>query len=113
MYSLCEFLVNGHSGTTSTNSFGALSLAYGGSGWNQTDMAVNQRFRAYPNNFLFSGYVNGSSVTNRGSLGDWWAKSAYSAPNAYNLYLGGTGNVGPSGGNHKWVGFTARCLAGS
>ena len=113
MYSLCEFLVNGHSGTTSTNSFGALSLAYGGSGWSQTDMAVNQRFRAYPNNFLFSGSVNGSSVLNRGSRGRWWAKLALSAPNAYDLGLDGDGYVGPSLNTRKWYGFTARCLAGS
>ena len=101
------------SGTTSTNSFGALSLAYGGSGWNQTDMAVNQRFRAYPNNFLFSGYVNGSSVNNRGSYGHWWAKSTHSAPNAYILRLDTNGNVAPSYDDRKWLGFTARCLAGS
>ena len=101
------------SGSTSTNTFGALSLAYGGSGWNQTDMAVNQRFRAYPNNFLSSGYVNGSSVSSRGSIGYWWAKSAYSAPNAYRLNLAYNGNVYPSGYDRKWLGFTARCLAGS
>ena len=113
MYSLCGFLVNGYSGTTSTNSFGALSLAYGGSGWNQTDMAVNQRFRAYPNNFLFSGYVDGSSVSDRGSRGNWWAKSADSAPYAYYLRLYYSGNVNPSNNSRKWYGFSARCLAGS
>ena len=76
-------------------------------------MAVNQRFRAYPNNFLFSGYVSGSSVYDRGSGGVWWAKSAYSAPNAYDLNLYYNGYVNPSNSGPKWSGFTARCLAGS
>ena len=95
---------------SASQQFGTLSRAYGGSGENQTDMAVNQRFRAYPNNFLFSGYVYGSSVDYRGSLGFWWAKSAYAAPYAYYLYLDNFGYVYPSNDDLKWNGFTARCL---
>ncbi len=102
-----------YSGSTSTNTFGALSLAYGGSGWTQTDLALNQRFRTYPNNFLFSGNVDGSSVDYRGSNGLWWSQSAYSAPGAYYLRLYNNGYVNPSDGGHKWGGVSVRCFAGS
>ena len=100
------------SGST-TATFGTLSRAYGGSGSYQTNMDVNKRFRTYPNNFLFSGYVNGSSVVNRGSVGFWWSKSANSAPYAYDLGLRSAGYVSPSDDDNKWYGFTVRCVAGS
>ncbi len=68
-------------------------------------------FRTYPNNFLYSGSVYGSSVNSRGSNGLYWSKSAYSSNNAYNLnFLSSV--VNPSNiNNHKSNGFSVRCLA--
>ncbi len=70
-------------------------------------------FRSFPNNFIWSGYVSGSSVEIRGSYGGfyWSSTAAYYSIFAYNLSLSGydvtpgTGNVG------KPVGLTVRCLA--
>ncbi len=68
-------------------------------------------FRIYPNNFLYSGYVNGSSVGYRGSYGNYWSKSAKSSSNAYFLSFSST-VVGPSGySSDKNYGFSVRCLA--
>ena len=67
-------------------------------------------FRTYPNNFLYSGYVYGSSVNNRGSYGYYWSKSAFSSYNAYNLYFYSS-NVSPSDVSNKNYGFSVRCLA--
>ena len=67
-------------------------------------------FRTYPNNFLYSGYVYGSSVDYRGSYGYYWSKSAYSSNNAYYLnFL--SSSVYPSTNRNKYYGFTVRCLA--
>ena len=68
-------------------------------------------FRAYPNNFLYSGNVYGSSVLNRGSYGVYWSKSALSSVSAYySSFL--SSNVSPSNyGGNKFFGFSVRCLA--
>ena len=67
-------------------------------------------FRTYPNNFLYSGYVYGSSVTNRGSNGDYWSKSASNSNGAYYLDFYSS-SVGPSYVSNKRYGFSVRCLA--
>ena len=67
-------------------------------------------FRTYPNNFLYSGYVGGSSVRNRGSYGYYWSKSAYSSNYAYNLDFDSSG-VRPSDNYGKSYGSSVRCLA--
>ena len=66
--------------------------------------------RKYPNNFLYSGNVYGSSVYDRGSNGYYWSKSANSSYGAYNLYFGSSG-VYPSNNYNKFSGFSVRCLA--
>ena len=67
-------------------------------------------FRTYPNNFLYSGYVLGSSVPTRGSAGYYWSKSAFGSNYAYALYLLNV-LVYPSNGYNKHHGFSVRCLA--
>ncbi len=68
-------------------------------------------FRTYPNNFLYSGYVAGPSVNNRGSYGYYWSKSAYISDRAYSLYFHSS-YVNPSNSlSSKYTGFSVRCLA--
>ena len=67
-------------------------------------------FRTYPNNFLYSSYVSGSSVDNRGNYGNYWSKSVDSNDIAYGLGFY-SGHVGPSYSNDKSNGFSVRCLA--
>ncbi len=106
------------SGTT-TKDFGTLSRSYDGSGENQsgtgTGDVMSNRFRTFPNNFLYSGYfgVNGSFAYYRGSAGNYWSRSASSNDvYSYSLYLSAT-NLGPSYYLDKDEGFTVRCLIGS
>ena len=69
--------------------------------------------RNYPNNFLYSGYIYGSSVERRGEYGNYWSKSAFSSEtaNAYFLIFL-SGYVDPSRGYYgRSVGFSVRCLA--
>ena len=92
--------------------FGKLSIALGGSGSNQSSTALSNRFRAFPNNFLYSGYFNGSSALSRGTYGYYWSRSAGSGSYAYRLLLFST-NLNPSSSYNKYFGFPVRCLIGS
>ena len=71
---------------------------------------ASTKYRSYPNNFLYSGRVYGSSVGGRGSLGGYWSKSVYGSSGAYDLYFDSR-NVSPSFNSDKYYGFSVRCLA--
>ena len=77
---------------------------------NASGDTATKAIRKYPNNFLYSGVVNGSSVINRGSYGRYWSKSAYNSYGAYSLYFYSS-SVNPSDTNGKFYGFSVRCLA--
>ena len=72
---------------------------------------ASNSLRAYPNNFVYSGYVDSGSVNNRGSYGGYWSSTASSSINAYGMFLysnyvsPGTNNV------NKYGGWSIRCLA--
>lgn len=89
--------------------FNALDIAMGGIGYNQNTTEASRRWRKWPNNFVFSGYVNGGSVSDRGLFGYYWSSStnsrdgAYSASFSYNY-------ADPTYGNDKYDGLTVRCI---
>ncbi len=103
------------SGSASMN-FGLLDVALGGTGSTSsssttpTGAVMSAAYRSYPNNFLYSGYVYGSSVGLRGSNGYYWSKSATSSYYAYSLYFGSS-YVSPSSTSGKFSGISVRCLA--
>ncbi len=72
---------------------------------------VSNALRSYPNNFVYSGYVGGSLVRNRGSCGLYWSSSATNSGGAYYLFFysdlvyPGTNNGG------KYSGSMVRCVA--
>ena len=73
---------------------------------------VSNVLRSYPNNFVYSGYVYGSSVLSRGSVGFYWSSSAYGSNGAYGLYFN-SGYVTPgTDSTNKYYGRMARCVAG-
>ena len=77
-----------------------------------TDSTASNRLRSYPNNFVYSGNVNGSSLGNRYSTGEYWSTSAYSNYNAYYLQVG-SNSINPGMGyGSKYAGRVARCTAG-
>ena len=66
--------------------------------------------RSYPNNFVYSGYVNSGSVSSRGSTGSYWSSTAVSSSSAYYLYFSSSG-VGPGTSNfYKYRGGSVRCV---
>ena len=86
---------------------------YGSSVTNAASKTATAAIRSYPNNFLYSGNVYGSSVTSRGSSGLYWSSTARSDGSACSLLLGSS-NVFPGTYNDlKYVGRSIRCLASS
>ena len=72
---------------------------------------VDKALRTYPNNYLYSGGVNGGSVGNRGSVGYFWSSTAYGSSYAYYLYLYSS-NVYPGTNSYsKYDGRSVRCVA--
>ncbi len=100
-------------GTEPANTSSQTYPYYQSSETNSAGKTATLAFRSYPNNFLYSGYVNSGSVNGRGSSGYYWSSTAYSSSNAYGLYLYST-NVYPGTSNgNKYGGSTIRCLASS
>ena len=109
---------------TGTGEFGVLSNSLGGLQSNGTAQTMSsstsptvaimlKRIRHFPNNLLYSGFVNGASVSNRGSDGYYWSSTAGNNISAYYLYFYSS-SVSPGtyiGG--KYYGWAARCVANS
>ena len=77
---------------------------------NITDGTASNKLRSYPQNFVYSGYVTGTSIVNRSSGGSYWSSTAYGSVNAYNM-LFYSSNVNPGANNYnKYSGRMARCM---
>ena len=74
---------------------------------------ASNALRAYPNNFVYSGFVSSGSVVDRGSYGNCWSSTARSDYNAYLMYFNSSNvNPGTSTG-YKYNGWSIRCLVPS
>ena len=80
---------------------------------NVTNATAGRNLRAYPNNFVYSGYFLNSSAGGRGSIGRYWSSTAGGSDVAHFLYFDSSG-VNP-GTNRivKYVGRSVRCVLGS
>ena len=106
-------------GKATTGEFALLDIALGGTGASSsssttpTGTDMSKTWRSYPNNFVYSGYVYGSSVSNRDSGGYYWSASGGSSGYAYPLYFTSTYVYPGTAGNNKYYGRMVRCLSGS
>ena len=74
---------------------------------------VSNALRSYPNNFVYSGFVNGASVNSRNYIGNYWSASGNSSNSAYTLYFSSSTYVYPgTSGGSKYYGRSVRCLVG-
>ena len=71
---------------------------------------ASSSLRNYPNNYLYSGYVSGRSLNNRGTYGYYWSSTAYNGNSAYNLNL--NSSVVNPGAHYsdKYNGRAVRCV---
>ena len=85
--------------------FSTLDSAMGGTGSDQGTEASN-RWRSYPNNFLYSSYWYGSVAGSRGVYGGYWSRTAsYSLAFISERFGPGTSS------DFEYYGNTVRCLA--
>ena len=81
--------------------------------WTDEDGVAGRRFtsRINGNSIFFpaSGYYNGTSLSSRGSSGNYWSSSWLSETNARNLYFNSTGVI-PQNDFSRRCGFTARAV---
>lgn len=107
--------IGGTSSTPVALSFAKLDKELGGTGLNQ-DSANNsvpsEKWRAYPNNFLYSGKYVGSSGSTVGNNGWYWSTSASSDGIAYRLNLSDNALSpgGVDGSDNKFNGMSVRCV---
>ena len=91
--------------------FSYLDRKMGGTGQFQPTSADSVRWRKFPVNTLYSGYVGGGSLDGRGAGGYYWSSTASSSNGAYDLYLYSS-NVDPgTGSGKKYNGRAVRCVA--
>ena len=97
--------------TDAKGSFSHLDTSMGGTGEWQGSIEASNRWRSFPNNFVYSGYWSGSSADDRGYYGGYWSSTAGSTFYAYGLYFYSDG-VGPgTDGGNKFYGDSVRCVA--
>lgn len=81
--------------------------------WTDEDGVAGRRFtsRINGNSIFFpaSGYYNGTTLYNRGSVGNYWSSSYNSATNAYSLYFSSS-SVDPASSSRRRYGFTVRAV---
>ncbi len=95
-----------------SSDFSVLGIAMGGTGNFENTSAASQRWRAYPNNFVYSGYYYGRNANKRGSSGDYWSSTASGNGFAHWMWVSGSGiNPGTNIGDAKFAGLAVRCLA--
>ncbi len=96
--------------------FSYLDTQLGGTGTNATSSTtptgadMSKIYRSYPNNFLYSGYANSSSVNNRGSYGYYWSSTASNYGSSYYLNLVSSLVYPGTDYSSKFYGRSIRCL---
>ena len=97
-----------------TGDYSILDIALGGTGEYQSTSEASNRWRSYPNNFIYSGDANNSSVGGRGSDGNYWASSAEDAYYVRNLFFSNSYiDPGTQGTTTKFGGRIVRCINGT
>ena len=100
-------------GDTTTSGFGKLDVDMGGTGHSQSTRESSNRWRKYPNNFLYSGRIMPWVGNERGRMGFYWSSIAYSSEGSFFLILDRS-SVDP--GNNSFTkssGLSIRCTVGS
>ncbi len=79
---------------------------------NTTDSTASQKIRSYPNNFVYSGDVTGSSVYGRNYYGYYCSASGYNSSVASLLGFSSTYVSPGTDFDYKYYGRMVRCVAG-
>lgn len=89
----------------------ALDIASGGTGDDQETAAASIRNRTYPYNLVYSGFIDGDTVSNRGGLGYYWTSTSNWSNSAYYADIADARWRPGVGLSDKYRGLTVRCVA--
>ena len=98
-------------------SFPHLDVTMGGTGSRQNTLEASNRWRTFPNNFVYSGSWYDLSPSSRGYNGGYWASTAkinvtdYGTNNYAHIMSFGTSSISLENTTPKRSGYTVRCLA--
>ena len=73
--------------------------------------ALGAGFRAYPNNFIYSGSVNDAQFLNIGSYGRYWSSTVANQAKIYFLRFDSTQIYPGTYEGYKYNGFSVRCIS--
>lgn len=93
-----------------SGSFSYLDKQMGGNGGSQNSEVDSNRWRRFPNNFIYSGFIYGNSIGYRGERGYYWSSTANEYNTTYDFALFTTSVDTGTGVGYKGMGYSARCL---
>ena len=88
-----------------------LDTKLGGTGAGQVTAEASNRWRKFPNNFLFSGYLNTGSSFAKGTNAYYWTTTAYDLNSSYYTSIISSGVYPGTSFGNKFFGYTVRCVA--
>lgn len=101
-------VVDGMNNGIKPNNYGGTDFSYY-SGEDEAGPVAN-KLRAFPNNFVFSGYYSDSAPIGRGSMGYYWTTNAFNYNNAFALDVRRTIVYPGTDFYARHHGFSVRCL---
>ena len=90
--------------------FGKLDIALGGTGVEQTTAASSERWRIYPNNYIYSGEQRTGTAYNRDVSGSYTTSSVATDTSVNNLWLRKTAVAPSHNKTYKYRGQPIRCV---
>lgn len=90
--------------------FGKLDIALGGTGVEQTTAASSERWRVYPNNYIYSGEQRTGTAYNRDVSGSYTTSSVANDTSVNNLWLRKTAVTPSNNKTYKYRGQPIRCV---
>ena len=92
--------------------FSNLDIKLGGTGADQSTTEASNRWRKFPNNFLYAGLFTTSAARDRGVGGYYWTSTAHNSGSSHPLVIDYSGVILSSGYN-KAPGKSVRCVVPS
>ena len=111
--------VDGNDGATGSlkGGFSYLDYQLGGTGADQRTVEASNRWRKYPNNYIYSGRISDNTIIDRNSYGGYWSSTVYHdgggelwGNSSFRMSIGNS-RVRPSLNDRRYFGFAVRCLA--
>ena len=99
-------------GGDTTGGFIYLNKALGGSNTNEETAAASNRWRKFPNNFVYSGYLSGNTMTELGETGNYFSSTVGNASQALHVGFSADGIWPGNGWTDKSYGESVRCVYG-